>query len=319
MPSPTRSDVHVSAPLTNLSVAFIQKATNFIADKLFPMVPVQKQSDRYYQYAKGQWYTDEAEERAPGTESAGSGYDVDATPTYYCKTYAFHKDVADEIRGNQDPGIDMDRDGTEFVTQKMLLKREKLFVTKFIGGSIWTSNKQGTTDFTKWSASGSDPVNDVEVWKQIIKLLTGGYVPNAMAVTSDVLAVLKANASIIDRIKYTQRGIITNDLLASMFGLDKFLELAAVENTAANPKTPVMANLASNQVLLCYAEPSPGLLKPSAGYNFAWTGMYGAGAYANRIKKFRMEELASDRIEGEMSFDQKVVAPEMGLRAYDLI
>jgi len=41
-------------------------------------------------YSKDDWFGDEVQERAPGTKSAGGGYEVDTTPTFYCKKYAFH-------------------------------------------------------------------------------------------------------------------------------------------------------------------------------------------------------------------------------------
>jgi hypothetical protein len=47
MPNPTQADLHVNVPLTNVSIAYIQKADAFIATKVFPKVPVSKQSDLY--------------------------------------------------------------------------------------------------------------------------------------------------------------------------------------------------------------------------------------------------------------------------------
>jgi hypothetical protein len=81
---PTAGDVHVNHFLSDLSVAYIQKQSSFIADKVFPVVPVEHQSDRYPVYNKDDWFRDEAQERAPGTESAGGGYEVDTKPTFYC-------------------------------------------------------------------------------------------------------------------------------------------------------------------------------------------------------------------------------------------
>ncbi|MCK4517851.1 hypothetical protein KAT92_03685, partial [Candidatus Babeliales bacterium] len=74
MPQPTLSDVHVDRPLTNISIAFIQKQTNFIAEQIFPAIPVPKKSDIYYVYDRDAWFRDDMEKRAPSTESAGSGY-----------------------------------------------------------------------------------------------------------------------------------------------------------------------------------------------------------------------------------------------------
>ena len=49
---PTRSDLHVNRPLTNMSIAYRQDATDLVADRVFPAVPVKKQSDRYIVYTK---------------------------------------------------------------------------------------------------------------------------------------------------------------------------------------------------------------------------------------------------------------------------
>ena len=58
------------------------------------------------------------------------------------------------------------------------------------------------------------------------------------------------------------------------------------------------------------ANSAPGLQTPTAGYTFSWTGYMGAGAEGTRIKQFRMEHLDSDRLEGQMAYDQKVVATD---------
>ena len=93
---PTVSDVHVNRPLTDLSVAFIQMAADFVADRVFPTVPVQKQSDLYFVYSREDWYRSQAERRAPGTESAGSGWDL-STDSYFAHKYAIHKDVSAQV------------------------------------------------------------------------------------------------------------------------------------------------------------------------------------------------------------------------------
>ncbi|MFN9111239.1 MAG: hypothetical protein ACK5XN_14350, partial [Bacteroidota bacterium] len=79
--TPTPGDVHVNAPLTNISIAFLQNAANFVATRVFPNIPVQKQSDRYYVYERGDFNRDEMQLRAPATASAGGGYTLDNTPT----------------------------------------------------------------------------------------------------------------------------------------------------------------------------------------------------------------------------------------------
>ena len=136
MPQPTVSDVHVDAILTNMSVAYIQSQTNFVANQVFPSIPVEKQSDKYFVYTKGDWFRDEAEVRAPASPSAGSGYTL-STSTYNALVYAFHKDVDDQTRANSDNPLAPDRDATTFITQRMLLRQEIQWTSDFFTTSVW--------------------------------------------------------------------------------------------------------------------------------------------------------------------------------------
>jgi hypothetical protein len=324
MSLPTRSDVHVNRPLTNISIAYIQKAADFIADKVFPIVPVQKQSDRYFVYDKGYWFQTGAQVRADATESAGGGYGIDNTPNYFADVWAFHKDVGDQSRANADAPLDMDRDATLFVTQNLILRRELLFASKYMVANTWQGYVVGgvAQDFAPntdgagyWDASTSNPLADVDFLKQQVKSQTG-FLPNTLTVSNDVFFALRNNATVLDRIKYTQRGIITEELLASLFGVEKFLVSSAVKNTnqeAVPPNTGSYSYINSNNFLLSYAPPAPSILIPSAGYIFSWQGLYGAGVQGNRIMTFRREKLKADRVEGEMAFDMKTVSLDLAV------
>lgn len=320
MPQPTRSDVHVNRPLTNISIAYIQRAQDFIADKMFPIVPVMKQSDRYFVYTKDWWFRTGAAKRAPSTESAGGGFHVDNTPTYFANVWSWHQDVDDQTRANADEPVDLDRDATLFVTQNLILRREVEFMRSYMALGVWQGYTVGGSpvDFQPnvngqgyWDSSTSNPMQDVDTLKRKIKSQTG-FLPNAMAVADNVFFTLRNNASVLDRIKYTQRGIVSEELLASLFGVEKFLVASAVLNSAQEGQPSAMDFLVSNLVLVVYANPAPSILQPSAGYIFSWQGLFGAGAQGNRIKVFRMEQLESDRIEGDMAFDMKQVGLDLG-------
>ena len=126
--------------------------------------------------------------------------------------------------------------------------------------------------------------------------------------------ILKNHSTILDRIKYTQRGLVTEDLLASLLGVDRYLVARAIRDTAAEGAAESMDfAFGNNDALLVYAANAPSLMQPSGGYIFTWTGMFGAGAFGNAISKFRMEHLKSDRVEGEMGYDLKVVAADVGI------
>lgn len=313
MPQPTRSDVHVNAPLTQISIAFLQDLSGFVARKAFPSLPVKKQSDRYYQYDKKQWFRSDAKIRAPGTESAGSGFTVDNTPSYYCDVRAVHKDVDDQIRDNADAVIDPDRDATEFVTRDLALEAELDWAATYFTTGIWTGSTTGAdvTPGTKWDAASSTPIEDMRAQIRSVQAKTG-FKANKAVIAPNVWDVLQDHPDFLDRIKYTQKGIVTTDLLANVLGLKEVLVAEAIADAADEGVTDNLGFIFSNSVLLVYAAPRPSLLHPSAGYTFAWTGRFGANAAGMRIKRFRMEKLEADRVEGQSAYDHKLIAPECG-------
>jgi len=296
----------------------------FAAGEIFPLCPVEKQSDNYAVYDTGDLLRDEAKERAPSTESAGGNYDIDTSPMYACRNYAFHKDVDDDTADNADQPIDSYKDAMQYCIQKLLIKRERIFIANFVKASVWTTNMTGvasgpsTNQFTRWSASGSTPVADVDEWCNIIEGLTGEW-PNVLAIAPDVLSALKTNDDIVGRIKYTQKGIITTDILAELFDLEKVVVLRGVYNTAKKGAATSVSRMTSGQAILTYAAPRPSTENYSGGYIFAWKGRYGSNKVGARVKRYRMEELNGERVEAELSFDARIVAPDMGVYASSVV
>lgn len=308
MPQPTQNQVHVDAILTNISVAYMQKQENFIANKVFPIVPVDKQSDKYFSYTKNDWFRDEARLRADATESAGGGYNL-TTSSYSADVWAFHKDIGDQTRANADAPINVDREAVEFVTSRLLLKMETEFVSNFFGTGVWGTD---ATPANLWSDyTNSDPLNDVEDAKRAI-LATTGFEPNTLVLGYDVFKELKNHPDLVDRIKYTSSNVITTDMIARMFDVERVLVSKSVKATNNEGGTAAYDFTAGKNALLCYSAPSPGLLQPSAGYVMSWTGVSGGLGQTIGASRFRMESVKADRIEGEMAFDMKVVAADLG-------
>lgn len=312
MAQPTSSDVHVDAVLTNVSTAYIQDHNNFVASQVFAPVRVAKQTDKYFTYTKADWFRDEAALRADGTESQGSGYGL-STATYSADVYALHKDVGDQARDNADAGIDLDRDATEFVTQRLLLRHEMEFAATAFTTGIWDTDIAGASlSSGTWENPLSDPVGDVDLGRSTIQGATG-FTPNTLVVGYNVHLRLKNHPDIVDRFKYTSSQSITNDIIARVLDVDRYLVCMAVKNTAAEGAAGVYAPVMdTNDALLCYANPSPSLLAPSAGYTFVWQGTSGGLGADVGVSRFRMDHLKADRIEAEMAWDTKIVGTDLG-------
>jgi len=316
---PSRSDVHVDRPLTNISLAFLQSQDMFIADKAFPILGVAKQSDSYFTYDRGMFNRDEAEELAPGARAAAANYTL-STDTYNAKVWALAKDVADQVRANADSPLQLDKEAVEFLSVKMLIRKEREWASSHFVTGAWTTERAGVasgptgTQFLRWDVAASTPIEDMRAAVRAVHILTG-FRPDRLVLGRAVYDALLDHPDVVGRIDRGQTSgpaVAMRDSLAALFELKEILVMDAIYNSAAEGATNSHALIGGNHALLLYTPASPGLMTPSAGYTFAWTGLLGGGAIGTRIKRIRMEPEASDRIQIEMSFDQKQIAADLG-------
>lgn len=322
MAQPTGSDLYVSIPLTNLSVAYIQDNQEFIADQVFPSVPVAARTGLYWKYAKGDWFRTAAQKRAPRTESAGTGWNMERD-TYLVDVNAVHVDVADQDRAdqaNQERSVlDLDRDATRFVIRDILLRREKDWVEAFFTPGVWTNVAQigvasgvGAGEFLQWNDSDSTPIQDIENMRVAFGENTG-FRPNVLVIGARVYSAFKNHPEFIERIKYSQKGIVTLDLIAALLDVPKVLTPMVIENVGEEQAPDDFQYIYGKSALLAYAAPNAGIMQPSAGYTFEWTGYLGSNVRGTSTSKFRLQELKADRIETESAYGFKVISPDLGV------
>jgi len=317
---PGMADVHVDRPLTNISLAFIQSREGFVADRVFPMLPVQKISDKYYTYDRGMFNRDEMEKRAPGTESAGATYKI-STDSYSCDVWALHVNIADQIRANADNPINPDREGTEFLSLKALIRREKAWASDFFTTGVWTYGRVGVsgapvagTSVQLWNEAASTPIEDIRLGIRTVHESTG-FRPNVLTLGRQVYDTLLDHPDLVGRVdrgQTTGPALVMRQTLAALFEVEEVLVMDSIVNSAAEGAANVHAFIGGKNALLSYRPASPGLMTPSAGYTFTWQGLLGGGVLGSRISRFRMETLKADRLEIEQAFDQKKVAADLG-------
>src|SRR5580704_3115686 len=102
MASPTLDQIHIDRGLTFVSNFYAQTEDKFIATKVFPMVPSPVKSDKIWTINKGDFARNTMQLRAPGAESVGISYNVDADNSYDCKVRSVHSDIPDQLLRNAD-------------------------------------------------------------------------------------------------------------------------------------------------------------------------------------------------------------------------
>jgi len=307
MPQPTQTQVHIDAILTNMSVAYMQEVDSFVASKVFPTVNVAKQSDKYFTYSQADFYRDQAQYRADGTESAGSGYGL-STDTYSSQVWALHKDIGDQVRANSDSPLDPDLDATRFLSHQMMIRQERDWASNYFTTGVWGTD---STPSTLWDASGSDPIGDIQTGINTV-LSNTGYLANTLVLSYAAYKTLRNHSDFVDRYKYTSADSITPELIGKVVDIPRVMVMKGVYNSAVEGASASYGQIGDKDALLCYVAPSAGLMTASAGYNFVWTGVGGSLGTATAVSRFRMDHLRADRLEIESAWDFKVVSSALG-------
>jgi hypothetical protein len=321
MPTPTVSDLHVNGLLTNVLVAYIQSDTKFVANRVFPRIPVNKQSDIIPQWSRADMQRDEVAARNPGSAYMRIAMRNDTSLSYLAQLWGLEFPVADEQVANQDEPFDLDAAATRRLAHAMLIKRERDWVSKFFTTSVWTGSSSGSdltggTNFTQWDDPTSTPIEDVKTQSRAIEENTGFY-PNTLVVSRAVWDSLAEHPDIVDRTGHHADRVTTADQVARlMFANDaegmpgRVLVASSVYNAAQEGLSHDGTYIAGKHALLCYAAPSPGMYEPSAGYTFEWNGATASGQMA--ISTYRDEPVRSFIHRIDAAWDQKVIASVMG-------
>lgn len=328
MPQPTLGQVHIQAALTQIATAYIQDEAFYVADKVFPAVPVEFQADKYFKFSKDDFYRDEAQLRADAAESAGGGFNL-GQGSYSAEVWAYHKDLGGQTRRNADPAVNMDVATTRFCMQKLLIRRDRFFMGAYVVNSVWGTDVTGTAGGTPGSSTpafwnddaNGDPFTDIATAQTTI-LQNTGFEANGLLMAYPVYQALRKHPLVIDRIKYTTRADaskITPDLLASAFDVERVIVSKAVYNTSTEStnvtgNVGTMSFIAAKDALLYHAAPSPGIMIPTAGYLFPWAGLSGLNSMGVRIAQIPLPWLGLEtvRTEGEMAFDMQVIGADLG-------
>jgi hypothetical protein len=132
MPLLTPPNVHIDQPLSNLTLAYVQEQTNFIADKVFPTVGVQKQSDKYYIYDRANMNrAGDVQKLAPRTEVNRIGQSI-SNDSYFADVYGLGMDFDEQtLCQRRCQCLDIRSAGATTLVNRLLIHREEQFAASF--------------------------------------------------------------------------------------------------------------------------------------------------------------------------------------------
>lgn len=296
MPNQT---LHVSRTLSNISAQY--RNTMYISQSFMGVVPVAKESDLYWVWNRD-WRQVESR-RANGSEVNEVTFSA-STSSYTLYERAIGDFITDRDRENADEAFMLDRDVTEFLTDKLWLDLEVQARDLCFTTTTWSNNAGITATGWGLDTTTSLPMINVHSATAVIQR-QAGVMPNTLVFGADTFHAMQGNDDLLDRIKYTERGILTEELLGSVFGLRVFVGRAARDTTNEyTAATTSVADIWTGDALIAYFSPGASIKSPSAGYIFR---KQSAGS-PFKVKKYRVESREGDKIEVSTFQQAKAVA-----------
>ena len=268
----TAQDVHIDTPLSRVAVQAFRAGT-YVGPRLFPIVPVGKQSDVYYTIDKASWMRlpgAGATLRSPKTRPRRVEFNV-STDRYFADNYALAGENAHEVIANADSALGIRQRTTGKVVGDLAGDMEARIANKVTSISNVGSGVL-LTGGAKWSDFGnSDPISDITTGHAFIRQNTG-LRANTLLIDYDTHQIVRRHPVLMDMYKYTQGGFVTDAEIALCFDVQEIIVADAIRNAAADGQTASMVNIWGNNALLTYIDRSPpGMETVTFGLGFRWT------------------------------------------------
>jgi hypothetical protein len=280
---PTLQQVHIDKFLTNVSLAF--KNEEYIADKVLPVLPVNKRTDKYAIYDPSTFLTGSGYDskgnpgsiRQPGAEASEVNWTA-SNSVYVCESYALRSLVSDEEQQIADAPYMPLVDTTSMLAEKLMIDNELAVASQVLNPNKWAPTNTvacsgGTTSWAAYSSSTSNPFAQIEAGKNLV-LRNLMRKANRLVLSYESATILADHPLTREMIKYTHSDAMGISGIPAIFR-----EMEVVVGTAQGatnaPGTPLTTSsiwLTPNgqaAALVTYVNPeTAGLRTISLGYTF---------------------------------------------------
>ena len=261
---------HIDHHLSNVAINY--RPAGFIADQIFPVVPVPKQSDNYVIYEQADLFRRETTRRSRGGEANKITSSV-SSAGFYCDNYALKANVTVEDRANADPiFVRQFEEGRVMRLQDALHLDWEIRVANVVTSStnVGSSAAVGSawTDYTN-----ADPLGDIWTAVDNVEVATG-YRPNHILFSGTAWRNFRRNVNVID--KATGTGVTGGGLYPTANQIEDLLEMQVLVgnawyNSAQEAQTISLNQVWEDHVITYYAPDQASIEAPSFGYYFRWS------------------------------------------------
>jgi hypothetical protein len=283
----------VDPVLTQLAWGY--KNAAMVADALFPRVYVDKEGGKIPVFGK-EAFREYATLRALRANS--NLMPVDARTTIDCVLDEHDLGYPIDRREGADSTFDEQKIGQGVVLNAMALQREiRAAALAFAAGNYDATNKITLSGTTQFSHASSTPIVSIEIGKAAIAADIG-LEPNVMVMGKTVYNTLSQHTTLLERIKYSQLGVVTIELMKTIFDIPNIFVGSAIKTSDAG----VLSYVWDDSLLLAYvAIASESNAEPSYGYTLTKRGYPQADVYTlpgGKVDVVRDTDILKEKIVG---------------------
>ncbi len=260
------------------------KQAMFIAMYLFPAVSVRQYGGTIIEFGK-ESFRKVVTRRARGGATGRVRFGYDGSP-FALTHHSLEGQVAyeDMVDASVVPGIDLSRGATNLAMRIVALQHESQAADLATDAARYDANhKLALVGADKWSDPASDPVANIKAGKAAVRRSTG-VDPNVLVLSPGAYDALTEHPKLQERIKYTSRESINEQILAQLLDIERVVVGRAIY--APGDEDADFVDVWGNSAVLAYVPAggdgsySPGgdgqILsreEPAYGYTYVLEGM----------------------------------------------
>ena len=294
----------VDPMLTNVAISYENDA--YIAKMIFPELPVSKQSGKHFVYDRARFRNNDTL-RGQGSNSNEITLAITTGTAYYAEDHAVKQFVSDEDVDNAMTPTSPFIDATENGTDTLMVAREVELAGMLADTAVLTQNTtlSGTSQWSDYT--NSDPIGNIRTGMQTVHAAIGKD-PNVLILGKQVYDKLVDHPAFTERVKYSQLGVMTPELLARIVGVEKVIIGGAHKTNSAEGQTETTTYIWGKHAILAYVAPRIAPKMITLGLTYTWKTMK-----VERLRGSDEEDRKGTYVRvGDEYYDQKLVTAAAG-------
>lgn len=250
---PVAQDLRISKPLTQFMVDFREEAEAYANMLIMPQLPSSAVKTIHYSGDKGKLRRPQGVKRAQGNEPSsvdGQISQVESTS----EERSLRSRIDQQERDDWEPGsLGPDQFHMNLVTDGLLQEKEHEVADIMTDPASWPA-AHVTTPANLWDTATGDPAADI-IQKMGLVRTGANRKANLFVISDDAWTEVQTNPNVRAQINPTASAMVTEEMFATLIGVEKVFVMSAVTVATNEGQTDVESFIWTKDAFLLYVNP----------------------------------------------------------------